>query len=271
VLKIVDIHRIKLGDYMVIFIKSIIIGLFAIFPGVSGSAIAISLDIYDHIFLALKDIKKNILFLLIFFLGLSIGIILGSNILIHLSKYNNLLYYIFIGLIIGNIPSMFKKIKKILYIPLVISFLLSFATILLCNDLFDNKVSLIKMIFGGILFSFGKIFPGVSSSFFLIILGIYDKILILFGNPSIILTEFTFYFPFIVGIIIGLLVFVKVLNYLLLNKYDFLYSSLIGFIISSIISIFPKFENSYMDIIGIMIMIISTVISFKLNKKKRFN
>ena len=41
------------------FIKCVFIGMFAIFPGISGSALAISLDIYDRIFYSLKNIKEN--------------------------------------------------------------------------------------------------------------------------------------------------------------------------------------------------------------------
>ena len=256
---------------MIIFIKSIIIGMFAIFPGVSGSALAITLNIYDRLFISFRNIKENKIFLLLVITGLVLGVVLGSNIIIYLSNYKNVLYYIFIGLIISDIPFMVKKTNsngKIRYIPLIISFLLSTITFLFYKKTINSKTSFIKMIFGGILFSFGKIFPGVSSSFFLIILGIYKDILILFSNPVIVLESFLYYLPFLLGVIIGLIIFIKLLNYLLINKYDFLYSVLTGFMMSSIISIFPKFEFSFSNIIGILLMIISFIISFKFKLKK---
>jgi len=253
---------------MIILIKSIIIGMFAIFPGVSGSALAISLDIYDKLFYSVKNIKDNYKYLLLVIIGLIIGVILGSNIIIYLSSFKNILYYIFIGLIIGSIPSLTKKTNKVLYIPLFLSFLLSVITLVFCKNIFDSDVNSIKMFLGGILFSFGKIFPGVSSSFFLIILGIYEEIIVIFSNPILIFNNFLYYFPFIIGIIIGLLIFIKLLNYLLSKKYDLLYSLLIGFILSSIISILPKFELTIIDIIGVLLMILSFIISFKFNEKK---
>ena len=265
------IHKIKLGEYMSIFIKSIIIGMLAIFPGVSGSAFAISLNLYDKIIFSLKNIKENKIFLLLVTSGIVVGVILGSNIIIYLTKFKTILYYTFIGLILGDIPFMIKKTNnrgRVRYLPLIISFLLSSITLLYCKNIFNKKVTFIKMIIGGILFSFGKIFPGVSSSFFLIIIGIYKEILILFSNPAIICTKFLYYFPFIIGALIGLLIFIKLLNYLLINKYDLLYSILIGFMLSSTISITPKFELTLPNILGVIIMITSFVISLKFKLKK---
>ena len=253
---------------MILLIKGILVGMFAVFPGISGSALAILLDIYDRFILSFKNIRKNYLFLLLVSIGIIIGIIIGSNIILYLSNLKNILYYTFIGLTLGSIPSMISNIKKIKYIPMILSFILSTITLLLCMNVFNENVSFIKMVLGGIMFSFGKIFPGVSSSFFLILLGIYDKVLVLFSNPITIFKNFIYYLPFILGTLIGLLLFFKLLNYLLSNKYDLLYSILTGFIISSIIPIFPKFEFNFINIFGFILMILSFIISFKFNQKK---
>ena len=256
---------------MTVFIKSFFIGMFAIFPGISGSALAVSLELYDKVFFSLRNIKQNKLFILLFFTGLIFGVIIGSNIIIYLTGLKNILYYIFIGLITSDIPFMIRRIKKVgklKHLPLLCSFMVSLVTLLFCKNIFNKEVSFIKMVFGGILFSFGKIFPGVSSSFFLIILGIYEKIIICFGNPTLLFSNFLYYLPFILGVIFGLLIFIKLLNYLLMNKYDLLYSVLVGFVLSSIISIFPKFEISLDCIIGIILMLFSFAISYRFHIKK---
>lgn len=256
---------------MFVFIKSVVVGMFAIFPGISGSALAISLNIYDRFFYSLKNIQKNIIYLLSVVIGISLGIIIGSNIIIYLSGIKNFLYFFFTGLIVSDLPFMVKKVKtrgKIRYILLICSFLLSTATMVLCKNTINNDTTTIKMLLGGLFFAFGKIFPGISSSFFLMLLGIYREILILLSNPTVLFKNFIYYLPFIIGVLIGLLIFVKLLNYLLDKKYDVLYSSLIGFMISSIIFVFPKFDFSFASIIGLLLMIISTVISFKIRAKK---
>ena len=256
---------------MIFFIKSIIIGILAIFPGISGSAFAISLNMYDKIIYSFKNIKENKLFFLIVACGLIIGIIIGSNIIIYFSGYKEILYYGFIGLIIGDVPLMIKKVNcrgNIRFFPLVFSFAFSILTLFYCKNMIIGGNSFLKMFVAGLLFSFGKIFPGVSSSFFLIILGVYKEILVLFSNPITIFSNLSYYFPFIIGGIIGLIIFIKLLNYLLIEKYDILYSALIGLMISSIIPIIPKFELSAYNIIGVIIMMACSVISFKFKLKK---
>lgn len=255
---------------MLIFIKSVFIGMFAIFPGISGSALAISLNIYDRVLLSLKDINKNKKFLLCVVSGLIFGIIIGSKIIIYLSSFESILYCFFIGLIISDIPFMISKTRnngKIRYVLLLSSFVVSTITFIFYTNIHNNNISFIKMFIGGIMFSFGKIFPGISSSFFLISLGIYRKILIMFSNPTVLIFDF-YYWVFILGMGIGLIIFMKLLNYLLSNKFDFLYSTLIGFMISSIIPIFPKFGFNINSIIGIIVMLLSFMFSFKFKQKK---
>lgn len=253
-----------------VLLKSIIVGILAIFPGVSGSAIAISFNLYDRFFLSLRNIKKNKGFLLLFLFGLIIGLFIGSNILLFLTDLT-LLYYCIIGIILSEIPFIIKKVRKtgkILYIPLIISFLLSLLSNLYTNTSFNDTYKYIKMFFGGILFSFGKIFPGVSSSCFLISLGLYKDILLIFANPLIIINSFLYYLPFIIGVLIGLIIFIKLLSYLIKNKYNLLYSMMLGFILSSIFMILPKFSFNVENILGIILSIISFVISFKIKKSK---
>jgi putative membrane protein len=254
-----------------IFIKSLFIGMFAIFPGVSGSALAISLNIYDRILYSLKNLKKNWKFLFIVSFGIILGAFLGSNIILYLSNIKDILYFIFIGFIIGDLPLMIKKTKNsgnIRYIPLIISFFLSTTTFLFYDTLFNYEASFIRMFVGGMLFSFGKIFPGVSSSFFLVLLGIYKKIIICFSSPLVLITDFLYYFPFIMGCLLGIILFVKLYNFLLSNYRDLLYSILIGLMISSVISIFPKKEFNTMTIIGLIISMVTFVFSFNLHLKK---
>ena len=63
---------------MIIFIKSFIIGICAILPGVSGSVIAVSFGIYDKFIDIVSNknkLKNNLLFIFIVSLGVSLGIL----------------------------------------------------------------------------------------------------------------------------------------------------------------------------------------------------
>lgn len=253
-----------------LILKSIIIGLLAILPGVSGSAIMISFGLYDKFFLSLEDIKSNKKFLLLFIFGLLIGVYIGSVSLIYIINFKTLLYYFIIGIMLSDLVLIIKKIRtsgKILYLVTVISFILSLITNLVTKLSFSNFNISIKMLVGGILFSFGKIFPGISSSFFLIILGIYKDILVIFAKPIVAFENIMYYLPFIIGTIIGILCFIRLLNYMIKNKYNLLYSIIIGFMISSIFTMVPKFSFNIENVVGLLLMIGSFTFFLRFNAK----
>ena len=98
---------------MITFIKSFIIGICAILPGVSGSVIAVSLGIYEKfidIITNKRKIKENKLFLLIVLFGLFCGVFLTGNIMIYIFKYKIIIYYILTGIILSEIPFIIKKV-----------------------------------------------------------------------------------------------------------------------------------------------------------------
>ena len=265
------------------FFSGIIIGLGVVLPGVSGSVLAIILGIYNDVIYLLNDSTKTLFYkikkLIPISLGLLFGIILFGNILIFLiSSYEIQIKYLFIGLILGSIPILNKQSKvsenfdsNIKYI--VITFLISLSLFMLSDfDLIKYKgisTSFLTMLLAGFLYISGKIIPGISSSFFLMILGMYDYILNIISNPfSISIYEFVKLIPFFIGIIIGLITLIKVINYFLINYKSRTYSIIIGFVLGSIIAIYPGFRFEMPYIISIFIMCISFYFTYKLGVKK---
>lgn len=246
---------------MITFIKSIIIGICALLPGVSGSVIAVSLGIYEKFLSSLKStqsIKINIIFILEVISGILVGIFFSSNIVIYIFRYKVIVYYILSGIIFSEFPFIIKNIHirggKIRYITMIIAFLFSFILEYISVNYIKINTGLNYFI-GGFLFSFGKIFPGVSSSFFLLCLGIYQDIIILVIKPLLLFKRINKYFPFLLGSFIGFLVFYRILSYLIKNKYDYLYSIILGFIISSTLFLIPKPQFEILNIIGFFLMI----------------
>lgn len=260
---------------MILFIKSFVVGICALLPGVSGSVIAVTFGIYDKFFEIISDtrkIKDNKTYLLIVFMGILCGIFLTSHLILYIFRFETIIFYTLIGIILSEVPFLIKKIhdeteRGIMLAPLIIAFMFS-----LCLDLINqanliSSYSIFKYFFGGILFSFGKVFPGISSSFFLLCLGIYDEIIILITKPILLINNFYFYIPFIIGTIFGLIVFIRLLSYLMNRHFRFIYSVIIGFILSSVIILFPQFNLNVSSILGIILMIISFIFSIYLKKK----
>lgn len=259
----------------------IIIGSAIVLPGVSGSVLMIMLGLYDKVIYLINDKNKSIVNKLAELMPLIIGIIMGvvsfgNILLIFYTKYDVLLIFIFIGLILGGIPILTKEIKdhyeninyKYLIITLIISSVLFILNSFKVNNNINiNNISIISLFFAGIFYISGKIIPGISSSFFLIIFNIYDYILKIIANPfSISFNEYLKLLPFILGVVVGFIILIKLINYLLLNHHEKTYSIIIGFVLGSIFAIYPGINLSVEYIFGVLLMLISYYFTYKISK-----
>lgn len=258
-------------------IAGLLIGIGAILPGVSGGVIAVILGVYDKIIFSVsnfkKDKKKNLIFLIKILIGVVIGIIISSNLLKYFfDKYFVEMSYLFIGLIIGTIPMLIKEYNKkskirldycILIIVTILSAILSYY---IKSNLIDTSNSTVMLIIAGFLFAMGKVIPGLSSSVLLSLIGKYKLFLVILSNPINYVINNTFNFIIIlIGFIVGILITIKLVSYLLKNYYSKTYSVILGFVIGSLISLYPN----VVTFPGILIMIIGIVLSLGIPLIKR--
>lgn len=261
---------------MITLLKSFIVGICAILPGISGSVIAVSFGIYEKFIEIINDyrkIKTNKLFIILVIIGVLSGVFLTSYLLVYIFKFKTIIYYILIGIILSEVPILIKKVhnyegNKVKTLPLILAFIFSLGLDILNKKNSVVSYSVFKYFLGGILFSFGKVFPGISSSFFLLSLGIYKDIIILITNPLLLFEKINYYFPFIIGVITGLIIFLRLLSYLLKNKYETIYSIIIGFMLSSVIVLLPGFSVNLSNIVGVVLMIISFILFLYIKSKK---
>lgn len=264
--------------------SGIVIGAGVVLPGVSGSVLAIMLGIYDKVIYLLNDnsssIIKKIKEILPLLIGLLIGIILFGNLLLFFfERYEVEMRYVFIGLILGGIPILNNEIKnksggKVNYKCLLITLIFSTILFILSNYNFSfsstnfNNIPFIGFLTAGILYISGKIIPGISSSFFMMILGLYDYILLILSNPfSFTVVQYIKFIPFIIGVIAGFMILVKLINYLLSNHFTKTYSSIIGFVLGSVFAIFPGIKLEFSYFISFLLMILSFILAYNMSKK----
>jgi putative membrane protein len=99
---------------LVYVIKGIVIGIATLVPGVSGGTMAIILGVYDRMIHAVssffKDIKGNITFLGTLGVGAIIGLEAFSKLIKYsLDHFHFPMIYLFLGIILGGIPVLYKK------------------------------------------------------------------------------------------------------------------------------------------------------------------
>lgn len=271
-------------------LKGMIIGVANIIPGVSGGTLMIILGIYEDVINTIShffsNFKKNILFILPLGIGMIISILLLSKVIsFSLEKYPFATTIFFIGLIIGGLPLLWKRAsasKNKLSNWLV--FLITFGIVLLFTFIKGNDavVSLtnldllgyFKLFIIGIISAATMVIPGISGSFVLMLLGYYEPIV----NTIRDLTKFSnlgnnilILIPFGIGIIIGIVLVAKVLEFLF-KKYPVKTNyGVLGFVIASIISIVIPILNVHPSIlevfIAIILFILGGIVSYKLGEK----
>ena len=251
---------------ILLFLKSIIIGVANIIPGVSGGTLAVMLNVYDPItekignfFLVDRKTKLSYFFyLLVVLVGAATGIFLFANIIKYsITYYPKITVTIFTLLILPSIPYIvkgldYKKKKNILAfcygaIIMIIFILLGLkygdktagvVTIQLSEGF--TTIYLIKLFLCGVVAAGAMIIPGISGSLLLMMLGEYYNVVYLISSLTLSLKEksFTIFIPLIIlalGIGVGLVAFSKAINYLLKNYREFTLFFIEGIITFSII------------------------------------
>ncbi len=289
------IHSIRL------FLIGGVMGIANIIPGVSGGTIAVVFSIYDDLMEALGNFItdkvnrwKYIRFLTTLFAGSIVSILIFAKVLKwSLEFYPLITIFLFIGLIIGSIPTIWNNIdRKKIDISNVFSFLFGLSLVIILALLqtessgfetvsFGNmSLTIIDIIYYfvcGAIASSAMIIPGVSGSFILILLGAYTTVLSAVSGISKLILNFQLTGELIarlsilsslgIGVILGILVFAKIMNWALKHHFANTMFIILGLIIGSIYQIFPGFEFNLNGIGAIIILVFGFFISIRFGKE----
>lgn len=243
------------------------IGIANIIPGMSGGTLAVSMGIYDKIINSVtglfRHFKQSILTLLPYAIGMVAGL-LGLSFIIEFlfARYPLPTVLLFIGLILGGVPALAKRIKgKHIGVLGVVLFCLFFLLLVLLpiiageerTDLVltPDAVTIMKLFFVGAVASATMIIPGVSGSMILMSLGYYAPILssitafvraaLALDIPAA-LTECAILVPFGIGVLVGVFAIAKLISFLLARVETYTYCAVLGLVMASPISIFTAFK-----------------------------
>ena len=97
-----------------------------------------------------------------------------------------------------------------------------------------DEISLLYILFSGVIASSAMILPGISGSLILVILGVYAYLIKSLDNLEMIVI-----FTFISGALVGLLGFSRILKYLFNKHRDTTYTIMLGLVIGSIEKVWP--------------------------------
>ncbi len=243
-------------------LRGVVIGIANVIPGVSGGTLAVSMGIYDKIITSVnnlfKQFKKSIVTLLPYGIGVVLGIIgLSFAIKFLYANYPLPTMFLFIGLILGGLPPILKKLfgagtAKPNYIVCVLLFLLFAAVIVVlpiitgstdkASELTPGVLTVIKLLFSGIIASATMVIPGVSGSMILMAIGYYNAIINSITdlvsaavklNFSAMLGPIAILLPFGIGVVLGIWLIAKLIAFLLDRFEVYTYSAILGLVLAS--------------------------------------
>lgn len=244
-------------------LKGVVIGLANVIPGVSGGTMMVSMGIYDklihcitHLF---SEFKKSVLFLLPIFIGMGIAVVVVPfGIEFLFAEYPFQTNLLFVGLIVGGLPAVWKNVKgnsiKLGHIIACIAFFALVAGLALMGekegnaaDLSFNFLNVAKLFGVGVVASATMVIPGVSGSMMLLLMGYYHPVLeaitdfisafFAFDMDGI-LRGVGILAPFGIGVVAGIFAIAKVVE-IIFEKFPlYAYWAIIGLILSSPVAIF---------------------------------
>lgn len=272
----------KFLGYLKIFIGGVVFGTANVIPGVSGGTMLVVFGLFDKLTEAISGIKKifsNIAFLITFALGAGAGILLSAKVIGSMFQmYAVQTNLFFIGLILGGVPLIIRlgtaehKIKPLCIVPFVISMAVVIGlTVLEKNDVFTmtaenvtgfDAVFSLKMIACAAVAAVTMIIPGISGSFMMLLMGVYETII---GA----LNDMNFYviIPFAIGAIIGIIFGAKLISMLIKKNKLMVYSAILGMVIGSVYAILPEgFGFNLQTGYGFAFMLIGVLVSVLIDK-----
>ena len=263
-------------------LQGMVVGLANIIPGVSGGTMMVAMGLYDRLIHAIthlkKEFKESMKLLIPIFAGAGIAIVALSRLFeFLLEQYPIPTNFAFCGLIAGSLPFIFKKVKgHAVTIGKMIPFLIFFGVVILmallgetdgnAADVSFNLINMIKLFGVGIVAAATMVVPGVSGSMMLMLLGYYDTILKVINNfvdalvtfdVNGLLTGVGILAPFGVGIVIGIFLIAKLIEFIFSKAEIHAYYAIIGLIIASPIAILLKTDRSGISIITMVISVVT--------------
>ena len=249
----------SLKEYVVISLKGMAMGAADVVPGVSGGTIAFISGIYEELLNSISSfnfslinvfknegfksvwIKVNGNFLVSLFVGILISVLsLAKLIESMLENHPIVIWSFFFGLVLASIIYIGKQITKWTkgsVLCLILGAILAFYITTL-NPMVSANSSPWFLFLVGMIAICAMILPGISGSFILVLLGAYKPVLNALNTK-----DFVSIIIFLVGAILGLLSFSRVLKWLFSTYKNYTLATLTGFIIGSLNKIWPWKET----------------------------
>jgi putative membrane protein len=239
---------------LLIYFKGMLMGMADLIPGVSGGTIALITGIYQRLINAIAAVNWQVIsqlfsgrfrqawqaidgwFLLTLFAGILTAVFVFASLLSHLlSNHPQLTWAFFFGLIICAAVMLLSKNRSaqpISWLVLMVGVLLGY--LLSTQSMGVLPAGLSGVFLAGMIAISAMILPGISGSLILILLGQYQHIL-----TAVEQREWSTLLTFAAGCVVGLMIFSRILKWLLAHFYQATLYGLAGLMLGTLFKVWP--------------------------------
>ncbi|HIZ13141.1 MAG TPA: DUF368 domain-containing protein [Candidatus Mediterraneibacter stercorigallinarum] len=255
-------------------IQGALIGLGAVLPGISGGVLSVIFGIYKPIMELLsnpfKNFRTHVPKLIPVLIGGVIGFLGVANILaFFLNKYPDPSVCLFIGLIAGMLPSLFREAgeqgrTKGSWISLVVCMCFIFALLIgLKMTSIEVTPNFFWYLFCGFCLALSIIAPGMSFSTLLMPLGLYTPFVDGIGH-----FDMNVLIPGGIGALVTVILFAKAINALFDHYYSIAFHGIVGIVIAATIMIIPvdSFLSAGSAIVNVICIAVGIICALALDK-----
>lgn len=278
-------------------LKGSLIGLGSILPGVSGGMIAAAFDIYKDLINALnlftKEPIKAVISIWQYLIGIALGIFVGFLLIkTVLDRVPLLATLLFIGLILGSIPSLIREVKSDditvkHYITAAVTVVIMVGFLFIKPSTQIISGNYVMMFIAGGLMALSFIIPGLSGTMLLMAIGVYATIVdkISLTMKAVVSFDFANIFPnawsllvMAIGLVVVILLSAKAIAYLLKSYKTFFYFAILGIVFMSPINILHTLSVDeginllhipwHQYAIGAILLVLGLVVAYKMSGEK---
>lgn len=243
-------ERSKIANIIIDLVCGVAVGAGAILPGFSGGVLCVVLGMYplimelfSHPFRAIKKHWQIYIFIGI---GWGIGFFAVSNLIKFMfDRFEVYTIWTFIGLIFGNLPSLYKEAGKkgrsaSSYVSMAVAFVLMFAMLLTVALLpsVDITPNIGWYFFSGVMWGLSIVIPGLTSSSIMMSLGIYEAF-----NAGLAGFKLEVIIPWVIGMLATAAALARLIEYIFKKFHSQAFHAVVGIVVSSTLMIFPIFEH----------------------------
>ncbi len=265
----------SLKEWLLMAVKGAIVGTGAILPGISGGVLCVAFGIYDPMMALLAhpftSFPKYYRMFIPFLIGWAAGFVLLAKVVEQLFVIApQIAMMLFAGLVLGTIPQLLKEAQAekgtLNFTPMM----LAFAFAVLVFSLMKNSAAIeietnaAVYAFCGAVWGLSLVWPGLSSSSLLIMLGLDQPM-----TAGIAALDFSVILPLLAGLLTVVLLLSRVITHLFEKQRSTMLMMICGVVSASVVFILPQeFTSLSIFAVSLFCFIIGFAIARFMDQKK---